>query len=390
MALARLLSGGGLLPNQVGIDYAWSSAASVEPIPEGRNFYPRILGDIGRAQSSVHILMFGWKTGSVGLRIRDALLECLGRNVEVRVLVDSFGSRPHSSSKDLYQSLAAAGAKIVVNDLLPPHRFGRYPDREVGRRYREIGRADHRKLLLIDGSVMWTGGAGFEDHFEDGGFHDVMVRVTGSIVRQAQAVFLSSFSANGGELPRNVSQFFAPANAESVPAALVQVVPGGFASASQAIEELILGAEQRLDIMNPYLTDPTMIDAIVAAAQRGCTVRVVVSKKSNNTLASAALRHHYPRLLKAGVKLFEYPGTVVHAKLVVADDRVCFGTVNLDAWALRRNFEIALIVDDARVSQTFVDDIFNPDIEQCLPGHPVEAAVGRALGSVASRFAYFL
>ena len=142
----------------------------------------------------------------------------------------------------------------------------------------DVGRADHRKLYVIDGKVAWTGGAGIEDHFENGGFHDVMARVTGNVVRQAQALFLMGFAAHGGPLPADLSKFF-PEQPEpgTIPIALLQTVPGGFVSATQAIRELIDHARTRLDIMNPYFTDEDIIQRVVAAAKRGVKVRIVVS-----------------------------------------------------------------------------------------------------------------
>ena len=113
---------------------------------------------------------------------------------------------------------------------------------------------------MVDGAVAWTGGAGIEDHFNDGRFHDVMVRVTGDVVRQAQAAFLTSFHAHGGLLPTDLSPLFPePADSGSTPVALAQVIPGGFVAASQAIAEQIDAARERLTVMNPYLTDRDMI-----------------------------------------------------------------------------------------------------------------------------------
>ena len=112
----------------------------------------------------------------------------------MRVIVDSMGSKPRGAARDMYAALAAAGAQIVVNDF-PRARL--YPDAELDSPD-ELGRVDHRKLYVIDGAVAWTGGAGIEDHFRDGGFHDVMARVTGDVVRQAQAAFLTSFRGHGG------------------------------------------------------------------------------------------------------------------------------------------------------------------------------------------------
>ena len=191
----------------------------------------------------------------------------------------------------MFTGLAAAGAQIVVNDVLPPDRRGLFPDGlRIDRRQDELGRADHRKLYVVDGAVAWTGGAGIEDHFHDGGFHDVMVRVTGDVVRQAQAAFLTSFHGHGGPLPADLSPLFPePGDPGSTPVALAQVIPGGYVAASQAIPEQIDGARERLDVMNPYLTDGDMVERILAAARRGVRVRIVVSADSNNALAAAAL-----------------------------------------------------------------------------------------------------
>ena len=140
------------------------------------------------------------------------------------------------------------------------------------------------------------------------------------------------------------------------------MIPGGFVAASQAIREQIDGARERLDVMNPYFTDRDMIERILAAARRGVKVRVVVSEKSNNAQAAAALRHRYADLIAAGAEVWELPGTVVHAKVVVADDVVSFGTVNLDAWALYRNSEIMMIARSPEAAALLDERLFEPDI----------------------------
>jgi cardiolipin synthase A/B len=360
----------GARPHDAALPFAWSTAATMEPWAEGVNFFPKIFADVEAAESTVHILMFGWREGEIGKKMAALLEQKLAEGVEVRAIVDSFGSRPYEQAREMFTRLAAAGAQIVVNDVFPPDRDGLFPDgQKVDWRQDEVGRADHRKLYVIDGAVAWTGGAGIEDHFENGGFHDLMVRVTGDVVRQAQAAFLTSFRGHGGPLPSELSSFFPePAEAGSTPVALAQVIPGGHVAASQAIREQIDGAQERLDVMNPYLTDNGMIDRIVAAARRGARVRVVVSKASNNAQATAALKHRYPDLLGAGVEMWELPDTVVHAKVVVADDIVSFGTVNLDAWALYRNSEIMMIARSAEVAALIEERLFEPDIARSSPG----------------------
>jgi cardiolipin synthase A/B len=382
----------GVRPHDAAMDFAWSTAATIEPLVEGANFFPRILADIEAAQSSVHILMFGWREGEIGTEMAALLERKLEEGVEVRVIVDSFGSRPYEEAREMFTGLAAAGAQIVVNDVFPLDRDGLYPDEQsVDPRQDEVGRADHRKLYVVDGRVAWTGGAGIEDHFENGGFHDVMVRVTGDVVRQAQAAFLTSFRGHDGPLPTDLARYFPePTDGGSTPIALAQVIPGGFVAATQAIREQIDSARDRLDVMNAYLTDRELIERIIAAARRGVAVRVVVSETSNNAPAAGALKHRYGDLIAAGAEVWELPGTVVHAKVIVADDVVSFGTVNLDAWALYRDAEIMMIARSAELARAFEERLFAPDISRSKPGEPPAGALERFESWLWDKLSWFL
>src|SRR4051794_15805325 len=131
-ATEALVETGGSRPHGDALDFAWSTAATIEPWPEGATFFPRILADIEAAQSSVHILMFGWKNGEIGLRMAALLERKLAEGVEVRVIVDRLGSRPFGCSREMFTRLAAAGAEIAINDVLPLDRDGLFPD---GRRF---------------------------------------------------------------------------------------------------------------------------------------------------------------------------------------------------------------------------------------------------------------
>ena len=247
-----------------------------------------------------------------------------------------------------------------------------------------MGRADHRKLYVIDGAVAWTGGAGIEDHFRE----RRLPRHHGSGDRRRRP-------AGAGGVPDQLSRARRPAREPifprtsprprhegSTPIALAQVIPGGHVAASQALREQIDGARRRLDVMNPYVTDADMIGRILAAARRGVAVRLVVSQTSNNSQATAALKHYYGDLAEAGVELWELPGTVVHAKVVVADDVVSFGTVNLDAWALYRNNEIMMLARSAETAKLIEERLFEPDIARSQRGVPPEgAASGSRAGS---------
>jgi cardiolipin synthase len=218
-----------------------------------------------------------------------------------------------------------------------------------------------------------------------------MVRVTGNVVRQAQALFLMSFHVHNGPLPADLSKYF-PGQPDpgKIPIAVLQTVPGGFLSADQALRQLIDHARTRLDIMNPYLTDADLIQRVIDAAKRGVKARIVVSQTSNNPQAAAALEYRYDDLIDAGVQIWEYPGEVVHAKIVVADDTAVFGTVNFDAWSLYRNFEVAMMPRSPAVANLFEERIFNPDIAKSHAGEPPGGLVAWAKEWFWDKLSYFL
>jgi cardiolipin synthase A/B len=392
IATQRFVARSDAAPADVGVPYAWSTAATIDPWPEGKNFFPRIFDDIRQAKSTVNILMFGWREGEVGTEMTDLLIDKMKQGVQVRVVIDAAGSKPYGPAKDMFHRLAGAGAEIVVNDTFPIDHDGLYPNHlSIDWTQEDVGRADHRKLYVIDGKVAWIGGAGIEDHFENGGFHDVMVRVTGNVVRQAQSVFLMAFHAHDGPLPPDLAKFF-PAQPDpgTIPVAVLQTVPGGWMSSTQAIRQLIDHTRTRLDLMNPYFTDADMIQRVAAAARRGVKVRIVVSQTSNNTQATAALKYHYRELIDAGAQIWEYPGAVVHAKIVVADDTVVFGTVNFDAWSLYRNYEIAMMARSAATAKLFEERVFDPDIARSVAGTPPKGLGSRAEDWFWDKLAYFL
>jgi cardiolipin synthase len=381
-----------LRPRDAALDFAWSTAATIEPFVDGAEFFPPLFADVEAARSSVHILMFGWREGEVGTRMAALLERKLAEGVEVRAIVDSLGSRPFGKARAMYTRLVDAGAEIVVNDVKPVDRHGLYPDeRRLDWRQDEFGHSEHRKLYVIDGAVAWTGGAGLEDHFADGRFHDVLVRVTGDVVRQTQAAFLTSFRGHGAPLPTDLSSYFPePTEAGSTPIALAQVIPPGFVAASQAVKEQIDGARVRLDVMNPYVTDDDVLGRILAAAARGVKVRLLVAKKSNNAQASAALRHRYADLAASGVEVWELPGTVVHAKVVIADDVVSFGTVNLDHWALYRNSELMMVARSPELATLLEEKLFEPDIARSERGEVPSAARERFEGWLWDKLSFLL
>jgi cardiolipin synthase len=325
-----------------------TAAAAVDVHVGGSSFFPLILDDIASATSSVHINQYGFRPGEVGERFARALLAKAGEGVSVRVVVDRIGSRPGRSG-GFYERLRAGGVDVRV--------------------VRAPGRIDHRKLFVIDGRVGWVGGAGIEDHFADGRFHDLFVRLTGPVVAQLQLVFLASFRWLGGTIaPQQLDAGFPEREPGAIPATVLHNAPGPYRPISTAIAELFDGARDTLDVVNPYVADKGMIARIAGAARRGVRVRLFVPAHPNNRACAAAQRHHHPELLDAGVRILGYPA-MLHAKAFVRDgEEVLAGTCNLEAWSLKRFFEIDVRVRSRELAAQFDERFSTPAEAVSSPG----------------------
>lgn len=364
----EFISREGVRRDDVAIPYAPATASDVQLFLNGTQFYPSMIEDIEAAEHSVHVLMFGFTPGGWGDTFADLLIARSEAGIEVRVSVDSQGSKADSRHNAFYQRMADAGIQIVINDALPVQAHGEFPDRQQTFRQDEIGSSDHRKMLLIDGKIAWVGGAGLENHFYDGGWLDTYSRVEGDVVRQLQAVFITSFYAYGGSVPDNLDAYFPdPEDAGDIRVTVLQNIPGGFVAATQASEVLIDGSDETLDIMNAYFTHDGMIDRIADAAERGVKVRIVASQDSNVFPAQYAFQSQYDRLQGLGVEIWEVPG-VLHAKVSVTEDLLILGSVNYDAWALYRNLELALLFEDEGVADDARAQLIEPTISTGIPG----------------------
>jgi cardiolipin synthase len=244
----------------------------------------------------------------------------------------------------------------------------------------QLGHIDHRKLVVVDGRIGWVGGAGIEDHFDDGRFHDLFVRLTGPVVSQLQLVFLATFRWLGGAIgPGELDALFPTAEdaTGSVPATVLHNAPGRYRPITTAIAEALDGARETLDVVNPYVTDRGMIGRIEGAARRGVEVRLFVPAKANNWGCAAAQRHHHEALLDAGVRILGHPA-MLHAKAIVRDrEDVLVGTCNLDAWSLKRFFEIDALVRSRALAAQFDERFLAPAEAASTPGRAVTGRLAR-------------
>ncbi len=382
-AHARRLASEPVRRGDLALAFSESSASSVEVLVEGKTFYPPMLADIASATSSVHINQFGFRPGVVGDAFAEALVAKAAEGVPVRLVVDRQGSDPERGSQGLYERLTGAGVEVCVvratkaRSASGPLGGGGAPAWNL----RGLGHIDHRKVAVIDGRIGWVGGAGIEDHFEDGRFHDLFVRVEGPVVAQLQLVFLAGFRWLGGPIAAADVEVLFPeleGGADPVPAVVLHNAPGSYRPITDAIARVLDEATTTLDVVNPYVTDRRMIRRIEQAARRGVRVRLFVPANANNWACAAAQQFHHGKLLDAGVRILEYP-TMLHAKAFVRDgEEVLAGTCNLEAWSLKRFFEIALGIRSARVAAQFEERFAAPAEEVSTPGRPLTGGKERA------------
>jgi cardiolipin synthase len=377
------------------ISFAPSTATDVEPLLHGTRYFPRMLADIEAATSSIHLLIYGFQEGEIGARFRDALVARATEGVEVRLCVDEIGSAVHVGSRRLYADLTAAGVQVVVNQGMFLDIEGALGARHwIDWRLDDFMHFDHRKMLILDGRAAYVGGTGIEDHYNDERFYDTMVRLQGPVVAQLQALFLATFRLHDGKLPTSpgaLDHLF-PAlddGGRGVPATVLANVPGeGHHPISDAIELSLEEAQHRIDIVNPYIADHAIMKRLQAAADRGVEIRIIAPGKPTPPYPAAAFRHHYERLMAAGVTILLHP-QMAHAKVVRVDDRVLVGGCNLDGLSLYRNMELNVLFEGAATAEAFEREIFEPlaamSTPATVPTEPKERAWNAAMDAV-SRF----
>jgi cardiolipin synthase len=329
--------------------FPWRGGNCFRLLVDGGQIFPAMLAAIARARASVLLEMYLCESGAVATRFVDALAAAAGRGVEVCVLLDDFGASG-LSTKDR-RRLAASGVHLAFYN---PLRYGRL------RRY--LFR-DHRKLLLVDGEIGFTGGVGITDEFDQaqaGGWRETVIEVRGPSIADWHALFVQNWSRWARHTPRP------PPPATACPDNLHGRVSVGGAGSRAEIKRSFLkhvrGAGQRAWVCTAYFVPSwKLLRALRRAARRGRDVRLLLpGRHTDHPGVRYAARRHYARLLRNGVRIFEYRGRVLHAKTFLCDQWVSVGSSNIDRWNLRWNLEANQEVDDHdfadRVAAMLEDD----------------------------------
>ncbi len=315
---------------------------------DAREAYPDMFAAIRGAKNHIHLQSYIIGPDETGRELMEALAERAAAGVEVRVLYDSFGSAA-ARLRGFFRTYANRPHLRVIG----------FSQVNLFKRQFQINLRNHRKILVVDGVVGYTGGINFYDvyrqHRHQQPTHDYHFRVEGPATLELQYSFLRDWYYMTDESPETLlsPEYFPPTPAVGgIPVRLLTNGPTAAESDTllDALFATITGARRQVLIVTPYFVPPPEIQrALRCAALRGVDVQVLVPAVNNHAYVGHASRALYDDLLLAGVRIFELPSPFLHAKAMLVDDAIALiGSANLDTRSLRLNYENSLLVLDER------------------------------------------
>jgi cardiolipin synthase len=342
-----------------GAVFPWRDGNRFELLIDGPQFFPRMLEHIAGATEQIELELYLVEAGACAEAIVQALVAAAERGVRVRCLFDDYGSLAFTLT--LRQRLTQAGVELRFYNRLSWRRW-------VGNFYR-----DHRKLLLVDQCLAVVGGTGVTDEFWTPGhdvseWHEVMVEISGPLVLDWQLLFDRQWIANRYRRAWRPAAHFGLPRLPRVPDKGEGMGRVAYADARQhrdilqSLFRALNSGQKRIWMATPYFLPTWKIRrSLRKAAARGVDVRLLLTgPRTDHPSVRYAGHRYYPRLLKAGVQIFEYQPCFLHLKMVLVDDWVSIGSCNFDHWNLRFNLEANLEALDpaltAAVETSFVKD----------------------------------
>ena len=327
---------------------------------QNADYFDELCREISEAKRSVHFETFLWKSGEAAEKMTKALAGASKRGVQTRILVDARGSSGMSTENK--QQLKKAGCELGEYHPWTPLNFGKFNLR------------DHRKIAVLDGRIAYVGGhcvtdQWMKDTMDVPRARDITARLTGPVVNSVQSVFLENWEVTTGELFIDDGTFPVLEKEGDARAHVAATRPDGSPSAVQILHYLAIAmAKKSIRIQNPYfLPDPRGAKALVAAAKRGVDVRIMTPspEATDNPIVSSAGHYLFGRLLKGGVRIFEYEKSLLHQKVISIDGVWCgIGSSNFDDRSFEINDEITVgIADENTVRE--LEEIFEKDKENC-------------------------
>lgn len=337
--------------------YPWHDGNHFELLVDGRRFFPAMLEAIRNARHYILLELYLFESGQVANRFIDALTEATTRGVTVSLLLDDFGAM--KLQRGDRQRLVDAGAELLFYN---PLHYGKFR--------RNLFR-DHRKLLLIDGRIAYTGGAGITDEFDGPpgrGWHDVVLGISGPVVADWQALFLQNRSY-WTESPLTLPPAEPLFTSGGAPGRVVLNDPTRM-ELKRSLIKRIRGAERRVWLATAYFIPSWKIRRqLRKAVRRGADVRLLLpGPHIDHPAVYHAGRRFYSGLLRNGVRIFEYQPRFLHAKILLCDEWVTIGSSNIDRWNMRWNLEANQELESEHMADS-CQQLFEVDFAQSREIH---------------------
>ncbi len=321
-------------------------------LKDGKSTFEAIFKALESSKTQIHLQYYIFEEGELANRLLVLFEKKINRGVKVRMIYDGIGS--FSLSKSYLKRLAKIGVEVYP---FLPFKFGRF--------FSSLNYRNHRKIIVVDGVIAFTGGINISDKYLKGdstlgNWHDMHLRLEGPSANHldylfAMDWFLVSQKTIKPILPMEMSNRIEQEK-------LVQIVSGGpdddFPALEQAYFTLITKAKDYIYITNPYIIPgPAIMQALQTAALGGVDVRLMVSENADIKIVNWCVRSYFEPLLKSGVKIYLFPDGFLHSKIIVSDDLITsIGTANLDDRSFEQNYEVNAIVYDKGFAQLLKED----------------------------------
>lgn len=342
--LIKLVYKNSLFPTTVNND--------LQLLKDGRTTFESIFEALDHAKIQIHLQYYIFEEGALADRLLLLFKQKINKGVKVRMIYDGIGS--FSLSKPYLKKLTEAGVEVYP---FLPFKFGRFLS--------SLNYRNHRKIIIIDGCVAFTGGINISDKYLKGdpalgNWHDMHLRIHGEAASQLDFVFITDWYLVSQQkiepLPHSN-----PSDTVHI-GKQVQIVSGGpdddFPALEQAYFTIINNSNDYLYITNPYvIPGQAIMQALQTAALSGVDVRLMVSENADNKIVNWCVRSYFEALLKSGIKIYLFPDGFLHSKIIVSDDAVStIGTANLDDRSFEQNYEVNAIIYDRPFAKLLKED----------------------------------
>lgn len=327
---------------------------SVQLLTTGHLKFVDLFDEVRRAKSFIHLEYFNFRNDSIAGLLFSLLADKAKEGVEVRALYDAFGNssnnRPIKAA--MHDSIRSLGIDLVLFD---PIKFP-WVNHIIPR--------DHRKIVVIDGKIGYTGGMNVADYYVDGipeigDWHDMHMHIEGPAVSEMHKVFTKMWELSTGEILDGEKYF--PKYTPSLDNQRIAIVDRHAGETPDAIRDLYVtmlnSAQHKVLLINPYFVPTHRVrKALKQAIDRGVDVQILLSAKSDIPLTPEACHYVGNNLAKRGAKVFLYHGGFHHTKIMMVDDLYCtVGSSNMDARSLRCDYEINTVIFDKKITKELTD-----------------------------------